>query len=443
MPNVSPFTFGDRLHGHQVVFACVVLNLAASGILPVEIAPWELDRWRVRPAPKSPPQGGRPWLRWELPEQSDTAEEMRSEAVFFEPDDASVKGYKFTPPYRLRGRWLLPAILGDDIRRRDRGVLHPAETRQKPTVNRTLPVPVRFEAMVRHLQQQRFFRRPVPLRRVMAEWQQTTAKEQVRRQRRQKESKMTKETKDLMLFEFRSAHLRQSPHTPRPASDQDVAARGKGRGRGHIGRWAMLRCRLRSALEPTPSVTVRLRPSYCAEVTVLLVLFAWLALGVRSFFWMLMCCHLCRRWFPLPLVLAAAMLANLLRYRVKRRLVRLQMMRTRSQLEGDALLLLLLLLGASCAGQGGLLRTLDLVRTREGELPPPPPPPQELDSGLGLFSWLMLVLVAWLAMATVAKRPEGHDAEGANSWAALWHGCAWAAAGALLCLAAVAPIFAW
>ncbi|CAK9109501.1 Ubiquitin-conjugating enzyme E2 Z [Durusdinium trenchii] len=269
--------------------------------------------------------------------------------------------------------------------------------------------------MVRHLQQQRFFRRPVPLRRVMAEWQQTTAKEQVRRQRRQKESKMTKETKD-------------------------VAARGKGRGRGHIGRWAMLRCRLRSALEPTPSVTVRLRPSYCAEVAVLLVLFAWLALGVRSFFWMLMCCHLCRRWFPLPLVLAAAMLANLLRYRVKRRLVRLQMMRTRSQLEGDALLLLLLLLGASCAGRS---RVLDLVRTREGELPPPPPPPQELDSGLGLFSWLMLVLVAWLAMATVAKRPEGHDAEGANSWAALWHGCAWAAAGALLCLAAVAPIFAW
>ncbi|CAK9109502.1 Ubiquitin-conjugating enzyme E2 Z [Durusdinium trenchii] len=36
--------------GLGVVFACVVLNLAASGILPVEIAPWELDRWRVRPA---------------------------------------------------------------------------------------------------------------------------------------------------------------------------------------------------------------------------------------------------------------------------------------------------------------------------------------------------------------------------------------------------------
>lgn len=98
----------SAVSGHQVVFACVVLNLAASGspgcsdhpvavmtilgevvgqgmveiggganprtdprwpvegvlpssvplplrmprlrILPVEIAPWELDRWRVRPA---------------------------------------------------------------------------------------------------------------------------------------------------------------------------------------------------------------------------------------------------------------------------------------------------------------------------------------------------------------------------------------------------------
>eukprot|EP00435_Cladocopium_sp_Y103_P003980 s985_g1.t1 len=261
-----------------------------------------------------------------------------------------------------------------------------------------IEIPV--QAMVRYLQQRRFFQmRPVALKQVMNHWQSQTALEQVRRQ------PTRKSTRNMSSLEVKTM----------------------GRGRGHIGVAASLRCRLRQAVEPAPAVTVRLRPPYATEVAVLLVLFAWLALGVRPFFWMMICCHLCSRWFPFPLVAAAAVFANFLRYQVKRRLARLQMMRTRSQLEADGLLLLLLLLGAACAGtgQGGL----SLFELRPGGLRNLPPPPQELDASppLGFIFWFMLVVVSLVAMGTVAKCPE--DLEGADYWAPLRHGCAWAVTG--------------
>ncbi|CAJ1345313.1 unnamed protein product, partial [Effrenium voratum] len=171
------------------------------------------------------------------------------------------------------------------------------------------------EAMVRHLQEARLFpQRPRGLRRVMDHWEAQMAQEQVRRQ-----------------------GSRQEP------SDT------KGRGRGHIGVAARLRCRLRAAVEPAPSVTVRLRPPYAAEVAALVVLFAWQAVGARPFFWILLCCQLGSLWFPFPLVAAGAVSANLLRYQVKRRLARLNMLRMRPQMEGDLLIFALLILGACCA----------------------------------------------------------------------------------------------
>lgn len=409
--------FGQFSFGAGILFACLLLNLTAGArLLPIEIAPWELNRWHVRPAPRRPEAEERQKAlrqmmnQWVLDHPASSADP--EETVFWEPDDANVQDYQLTPPYRLRGRWLLPAL---ELRERwqqplvEEFVFHPLT----PWSTRTLPVPVRYEAMVRYLQQRRFFQmRPVALKQVLNHWQSQTALEQVRRQ------PTRKSTRNMSTLEVKAM----------------------GRGRGHIGLAASLRCRLRQAVEPAPAVTVRLRPPYATEVAVLLVLFAWLALGVRPFFWMMICCHLCSRWFPFPLVAAAAVLANFLRYQVKRRLARLQMMRTRSQLEADGLLLLLLLLGAACAGtgQGGL----SLFELRPGGLGNLPPPPQELDASppLGFIFWLMLVLVSLVAMGTVAKCPE--DLEGADYWAPLRHGCAWAFTGALLCFVAAAPIFA-
>jgi len=410
--------FGRFACGAGILLACVLLNLSAGArLLPVEIAPWELNKWHVQPAPKRPQaEQYRKALmqmlnQWVLDHPAASSSTTPEEAVFWEPDDANVEDYELSPPYRLRGRWLLPAMRLQERWQQplvEEFVFHPLT----PWSSRTLPVPVRFEAMVRHLQQRRFQQmRPMALKKVMNHWQAQTASEQVRRQPTKKSTRSIDQQEPLSL---------------------------EGRGRGHIGPAASFRCRLRSMVEPAPAVTVRLRPPYAAEVAVLLVLFSWLALGVRSFFWMLMSCHLCSRWFPFPVVAAAAVLANLLRYQVKRRLARLQMMRTRSQLEGDVLLLLLLLLGASCAGkgQGGLLQVLQQLRQVENL----PPPPQELNAhpSIGIISWIMLVFVALLTMGTVAKRPQ--DAEGADPWAPVRHGSVWAVTGALLCLAAVAPI---
>ncbi|CAE7938354.1 ube2z [Symbiodinium sp. KB8] len=410
-----------------VAVACLIFQMASSsGLMPVEIAPWELGRWRVEPAPRgeaesADPRGGtllgaarraasgRTGGPWELPGPS---EPLSEEQALLIPDDGNVPDLQLAPPYRLSGRWLRPAL---DARDRWREplvqelVFHPLT----PWSTRTIPVPVRFEALARQLQQRRFFqKRPARLTSVLSHWQKQTAAEQVRRQSKKEEPNRL------------------------------------GRGRGYIGPAAALRCWLRDALEPAPAVTVQLRPPLSAAVAASLVLFAWQAVGARSFFWMLMCCHLGSRWFPFPLVAATAVSANLIRYQVKRRLARLNMMRIRSQLESDTLILLLLLFGASCAGegQGGIGGVLHLASQRGKGLPTPAElQDRPLSASAAGVSWTLLVLVSLAAMTTVARRPlppEGAppQARGLEALGPLLHGLLWAACGALLCLTVAAPV---
>ncbi|CAJ1417712.1 unnamed protein product [Effrenium voratum] len=106
-------------------------------------------------------------------------------------------------------------------------------------------------------------------------------------------------------------------------------------------------------------------------------------------------------------------------------------------MEGDLLIFALLILGACCAGNGyGSLRKdlLPALRARTGAIPL-----QRQEAG-GIMAWVLLVLVALIAMATVAKRPS--EGEPGLVLAPLLHGALWAAAGAALCLLAAAPMFA-
>lgn len=181
--------------------------------------------------------------------------------------------------------------------------------------------------------------------------------------------------------------------------------------------------------EPLPAMDLRLRPACAARVAATAVLFAWLALGKRSWIWLFMCCHVGFRFAPAPVVAAAVIGAQLAAHQVHRRLARLGMFRRRPAWEADLLLVSLLLVGTFCAGLGTSSITGD------------PEMPEDADHAAPWVAlpWAALIAICVSATATVARPPDGRQGACARG-AAVLHGLLWSLCGSLLCLLAATPM---
>ncbi|CAE8585383.1 unnamed protein product [Polarella glacialis] len=392
----------------SILAGCVMFNLATgAGLLPVDIAPWELSRWSIHFAPsssdKSAAKSGPVRLK------SDFAEDSGE-------DPLEGLGQRLLPPYRVLGTWLLPAT---GIKERwqnpmvERVILH-ALTPWSP---RTMAVNLRFEVFAAGPKDKPSLGGRRSMRQALASWRRRATIGQVRRQR--------------------------GPGGARVSEDvgSSLHSRGlRGRGKGHIGFAAALRCGLRSVFEPLPAVTLQLRPSCASGVATTIVLFAWLAVGKRSLIWFLLYIHIGLRLWPAQLVLISALLGSFLRKEVVNRyLARRNMLRVRPSLEGDVMLCCLLLVGSCCAsqGQGGFWGVVLNAKAGESvqELRPMSYPG-------ALASWALLLGIALVAIGSVAQTPPEQQGRWAAKFAPFFHGSLWAAAGAVLCAAAAAPAIA-
>mmetsp|Transcript_144538 Transcript_144538/g.402749 ORF Transcript_144538/g.402749 Transcript_144538/m.402749 type:complete len:785 (-) Transcript_144538:53-2407(-) len=286
--------------------------------------------------------------------------------------------------YQLRGRHLMPARSMLD-RWRSPLVEDVVVSAQTPWSEKPVPVPLRFEMLARLHGQQR--------------WGATSLASLLSRWRR-----------DVIM--------RQAKRRVGILEQLQDALQGR------------VRCVLHSMLEPLPSLTLRLSPTCAARVSAAAVLFAWLAVGKRTWIWLFMCCHLGFRFAPAPLVGATTVGAHLAAHQVQRRLARQGMLRRRPELEADLLLISLLLLGALCAGGIASGESPD----KESAAPERPP-----SAAVTAVAWVMLFAVGLSIMATIAHPPEGRQGV-CPFGAGLLHGLLWSLCGSLLCLVVAAPV---
>lgn len=218
--------------------------------------------------------------------------------------------------------------------------------------------------------------------------------------------------------------------------DVSAGTRGLLRHPGHTRATLLRRARmaLGGTLEYQPSVTLRCRPSCAACVVAVITLFAWLALGRRSLFWLLACLHVGPSFAPAPLVAFVALSAPLLLHQVHRHLARRGMLRQRPAVEADVLLIGLTLVATLCAGCSRNRQTVGSQSAQNATHTI-----AQATKFQRIASWTALLVIAWYAMVTVAQAPDG--LRSARARATVWlYGVVLALCGSFLCLGAVAPI---